>query len=192
MRRSGDLTDPKFWETELTAGPAKNTDIEEIRDDRLAQEAAVATIKADPQTFVLSCLYRAGWLWAPYPADLDDSSEPIKSSDPATSSAPAKPNEANANSIHHALLQTLKKTSVKQLVIGIWYGCWFVMAVAGVFWLREALTSRVWLMPILLVLSLTAIHMIYWSNMRMRAPMMPVVYMLACWPLMTTRTPSRL
>lgn len=210
-RRGGNPSDPGFWNTELPAGPAEDTDIRELEDDRLAQEAAIATIKADPQTFIVSCVYRAGWLWAPYPADLGNNSsqtaeqkaasEPDDSREPSTSSEPAKPNEATAGdetpghglkSIHQNLLQNLKKTSVKQLVIGVWYGCWFVMALAGVLWLREAVTSRVWLMPILLVLSLTAIHMIYWSNMRMRAPMMPVVYMLACWPLMTTRTPSRL
>ena len=200
MRRASDSDplDPKFWTVELPPGPAKDTDIDELKDDRLAQEAAIATIKGDPQTFALSCLYRAGWLWAPYPAELGkhqspvadvsqsgDSEQPVSANNQAT-----KPNESKP--IQEVILSTVKQAGVKKLGIGIWYGVWFVMAFVGVLWLREALASRVWLMPILLVLTLTAIHMIYWSNMRMRAPMMPVVYMLACWPLLRTRIPSRM
>lgn len=154
-RRSEDPRNLDFWKAEVPEGIVHEPDIDELKDDKLAQETAIATIKADPETFVKSCLFRAGWLWTIYP-NVDEDQER------------------------------------ERLIIGIWYGIWFTMAVLGMLWLREALTSRVWLMPILLVLTLTAIHVIYWSNMRMRAPMMPVVYMLACWPLMRARTPSRL
>ncbi len=153
MRRSGDPTSAEFWQRAVP-GDMAPPDIDELKDDRLAQEAAIATIKNDPQTFALGCLYRAGWLWQVFP-NVDDQQQ------------------------------------VERVVIAVWYGLWFVMAVLGLIWLREALTSRVWFMPLLLVITLTGIHMIYWSNMRMRAPLMPVVYMIACWPLMRARTPSR-
>jgi predicted outer membrane lipoprotein len=38
---------------------------------------------------------------------------------------------------------------------------------------RESL-PRAWLWGLLLAASFTAVHAVYWSNMRMRAPLMPV------------------
>ena len=43
-------------------------------------------------------------------------------------------------------------------------------------WKRLAQT---WLWGLLLVLSFTAVHTVYWTNMRMRAPLMPVVALAA-------------
>jgi hypothetical protein len=154
MRRQGDPRQVEFWQAEVPSGPVAEPDIEEIKDDRLAQESAMATIKSDPATFAKSCVYRAGWLWNVFP-NLDAKRE----------------NERN--------------------IIGAWYAVWFAMALLGVFYLREQLFNSVWLMPLILVLSLTAIHAIYWSNMRMRAPMMPIVYLAACWPLLRSRKSSR-
>jgi len=34
-----------------------------------------------------------------------------------------------------------------------------------------------------LLVTLTLIHLVYWSNMRMRAPLMPMVYLLAAFQL---------
>lgn len=183
MRRSGDPTDIKFWEVELPTVPIKSPDIDELKDDRLAQEAAIATIKADPYLFVISCLYRASWLWSITPNLNEDSDRQAESETGAGSGVPARSKLPQSK---------LDGAEIKRWLIGSWYVVWFAMALGGVLWLREALTSRVWWMPILLVLTLTAIHAVYWSNMRMRAPMMPVVYMVACWPLMRARTPSRL
>lgn len=197
MRNSGDPKKPEFWEVEVPSEPVKEPNIDELKDDRRAQEVAIATIKSNAETFVKSCVYRAGWLWALFPyvkqepeANTTNSQAPareltVKQTE-SSASQPAKTERNNSNWSEFA------PQNPQQWIIGGWYALWFVMALLGVFWLREALTSRVWLMPVLLVLTLTAIHMIYWSNMRMRAPLMPVVYMLACWPLMRCRTPSRL
>ena len=183
LRREGDPRQPEFWRTPVPTEPVIAPDIREIKDDRLAQEVAIATIKSDPKTFGLSCMYRAGWLWSLYPNVQDDQVKGVQSSIeklavPQAESADGTP--------------VLGRSEQLKWIVGSWYGVWFAMAVLGALWLREALTSRVWLMPILLLLTLTAIHSIYWSNMRMRAPMMPVVYMIACWPLIRARTPTRL
>lgn len=157
-RRSGDPREASFWDvtTSHIAGPSSNNktsdavqgvadapDIDELADDKLAQQAALATIRREPSMFCLSSLYRVGWLWAIFPYE---SGPRVK------------------------------------LVIGIWYGCWFTLACIGAARLRGAWLSSAWLAPGLLLLTLTAVHAVYWSNMRMRAPLMPVIYIVACWP----------
>lgn len=197
MRNSADPKKPEFWEVEVPSEPVKEPNIDELKDDRRAQEVAITTIKSKPETFVKSCVYRAGWLWALFPyvkqepeANTTDSQAPAgELTDKQTESSASQPAKTDRKI---SSWSQFAPQNPQQWIIGGWYALWFVMALLGVFWLREALTSRVWLMPVLLVLTLTAIHMIYWSNMRMRAPLMPVVYMLACWPLMRCRTPSRL
>ncbi|MFK7738424.1 MAG: ArnT family glycosyltransferase, partial [Pirellulaceae bacterium] len=69
--------------------------------------------------------------------------------------------------------------------IGAWYMLAFLLAVVGVWRLvrrgGEAsfrLDVRRWLPGLLLLISLTCIHGVYWSNMRMRAPLMPVIYLV--------------
>lgn len=69
-----------------------------------------------------------------------------------------------------------------RLAIGIWYAGWYAAALLGVF---TSLRSSFWkqqgrkiAMPaILFVATLTLIHGVYWSNMRMRAPAMPILYL---------------
>ncbi len=155
MRRSGDPTQSEFWNAEVPVEAIAEPDIDELKDDRLAEEAAKATIERDPKTFALSCLYRAGWLWS------------------------VTPNVG-------------QEQNRERWIIAGWYASWFAMALLGLWWVHSVIASRVWLMPLLLLLTLTAIHTIYWSNMRMRAPMMPVVYLVACWPLMSKRSVTRL
>lgn len=76
--------------------------------------------------------------------------------------------------------------SRQSLLIGVWYVATFAMALWGFVRLfvassdgkrRERIAK--WLPAILLVVSLSAIHSIYWGNMRMRAPLMGPVYLLA-------------
>ena len=60
-----------------------------------------------------------------------------------------------------------------------WYAVIFVLAIAGTFVLRGQLLQTPWVWGVLLLLSITAVHTFYWSNMRMRAPLMPLVCLLA-------------
>jgi 4-amino-4-deoxy-L-arabinose transferase-like glycosyltransferase len=66
-----------------------------------------------------------------------------------------------------------------RLAVGLWYGVLFACALVGCIALRTNLIRSPWLWGMLLIVSLTAVHTIYWSNMRMRAPVMPVVCLLA-------------
>ena len=66
-------SDREFWyspASEVTEGPLPSgpkVAIDEVTDNRLAYEAAWATIASAPGEFVRSCLYRASWFWAAWP-----------------------------------------------------------------------------------------------------------------------------
>lgn len=65
--------------------------------------------------------------------------------------------------------------------VGVWYGLLFALAIAGLrqLWKYRLLWQSPWLFGLLLMLSFTAIHAVYWTDMRMRAPVMPVVCLAA-------------
>ena len=60
-----------------------------------------------------------------------------------------------------------------------WYGGVYLLAAVGVWWLRWRLFEQPWVWGVLLCLALTAVHTLYWSNLRMRAPLMPFVAIVA-------------
>lgn len=67
-----DLSDLATWppSESPTPQPSSNADLNtprEFEDNRLAYQAAGKTIAREPATFLLSCVYRAGWLWAAWP-----------------------------------------------------------------------------------------------------------------------------
>jgi len=74
------------------------------------------------------------------------------------------------------------ETTVRMLarsLIGFWYVAVFLLAAAGVLSLGRDVLKPPWVCGILLCVTFTAVHALYWSNMRMRAPLMPVVCLLA-------------
>jgi hypothetical protein len=136
-------TEESFW-LEPVAPEEIHPTWNELADDALAYSAAWSTIARHPLMFVLSSIYRVGWLWSPWP---------------------------------------LVDSIGLRLVIGGWYALMFALAVVG---LRQGNWAgsrqawlRVWWLPLALVLSLTLIHAVFWSNMRMRAPAMAVIYVAA-------------
>lgn len=73
---------------------------------------------------------------------------------------------------------------LSRVFIGTWYAVWTIAAVLGL--LRRISGKRSppfrisnWLPFVLLAFSLTGIHAVYWSNMRMRSPLVAGVYLLA-------------
>jgi hypothetical protein len=137
-RHSGDPTRAEFWQAPVNDQPAPP--IDELPDDRLAQQSAKATIVRQPGMFLLSCVYRVGWFWA------------------------LAPHEASGRA---------------RLLIGVWYAVWFLCAAWGVVRIGSEWRAPLWLGAASVVLTLTLIHAVYWSNMRMRAPLMPIVYVVA-------------
>ena len=74
---------------------------------------------------------------------------------------------------------------VTATAFGGWYFFIFAYAIVGVGkavyerkWTQMGWV-RSWLPGLLLLVSLSLVHSVYWSNMRMRSPLMPCVYMLA-------------
>jgi 4-amino-4-deoxy-L-arabinose transferase-like glycosyltransferase len=136
----------------------------ELENDRLAYGEAWRTICGQPRTFAYSCLVRAGRFWQLVPHRLRANEGP--------------------------------RRTASRWVVGLWYLAEFALAAVGVAALGVARSkgrrlpgqsgpgrvtpwASVWCWGLLLALSLTAVHTVYWSNMRMRAPVAPVVALAA-------------
>jgi hypothetical protein len=63
--------------------------------------------------------------------------------------------------------------------VGVWYLLETVLTVVGLVVLGRRLRYPPWLWAIVFCASFTLVHTVYWSNMRMRAPLIPVVALLA-------------
>jgi hypothetical protein len=61
----------------------------------------------------------------------------------------------------------------------MWYCGVYVLAAIGVWRLRWKLLQPPWIWGVLLCLAFTAVHTFYWTNLRMRAPLMPFVALVA-------------
>ena len=68
---------------------------------------------------------------------------------------------------------------VARYAVGAWYAVVFALTLWGVGSLGRRLCCQPWLWGLLLCLSFTAMHVVYWSNLRMRAPLVPVVCLAA-------------
>jgi hypothetical protein len=66
-----------------------------------------------------------------------------------------------------------------RILTGCWYSILFVLAIAALVNMRASALRSPVIWGLLLCLSFTAVHALYWSNMRMRAPLMPFVCLLA-------------
>jgi hypothetical protein len=62
---------------------------------------------------------------------------------------------------------------------GLWYLVLSLLAIWGAFRLRRQWLKAPWVWGLTLALSFTAVHALYWSNLRMRAPLVPVVALFA-------------
>ena len=61
----------------------------------------------------------------------------------------------------------------------IWYCGLFALAAIGIWRLQWQILQSPWLWGLLLCLVFTAVHTFYWTNLRMRAPLMPFVALVA-------------
>lgn len=73
--------------------------------------------------------------------------------------------------------------------IGAFYAATFVAGMAGLIRLRRDDWPR-WRLCLALILSFTAVHALYWADLRMRAPLVPVIALLAVQGLIGTRAES--
>jgi hypothetical protein len=60
-----------------------------------------------------------------------------------------------------------------------WYCGVYLLAAVGIWRLRGKLVQPPWIWGLLLCFAFTAVHTFYWTNLRMRAPLMPFVALVA-------------
>ncbi len=65
--------------------------------------------------------------------------------------------------------------------VGVWYFVQWIFLLAAIVMLRRKLLASPWIWAMLLAVSLTAVHSVYWTDMRMRAPMIPMLAVAAAW-----------
>ncbi len=65
--------------------------------------------------------------------------------------------------------------------VGTYYTCVWCLLIAGIVSLfrEEASSRRRWIPVVFLVISFTTLHLVYWSNVRMRAPIVPALALIA-------------
>ncbi len=137
----------------------------ELAADRLAYAEAWQTIRHQPTTFADACLVRLGRFWSSLP--------------------------------HQIAADESLAGRLSRWAVAVWYVAEFLLAAVLLASLaRRGLGTSVpsapdglpspfplppssWLWGLLLVACLTAVHTFYWTDMRMRAPLMPVVALAA-------------
>ena len=129
----------------------------ELLEDRLANETARACIKQCPKDFALATLWRIGHFWQPLPYQVEEG-------------------ESTA-------------TRAARYGIGVFYTLELLLAFCGlILLLRSRFRSGDpifapghgrWVWPTLLILSVQLPHLVYWTNMRMRAPASALIPLFA-------------
>jgi hypothetical protein len=78
-------------------------------------------------------------------------------------------------------LTTDESTSRRMLRYGTaaWYVGVYLLAAVGIWRLRWRIFQQPWVWGVLLCFAFTAVHTLYWCNLRMRAPLMPFIALVA-------------
>ncbi len=78
-------------------------------------------------------------------------------------------------------LSTAESTSRRGLryAVAVWYTAQFALAIVAAWSLGRKWLASPWVWSLLLVATFTAVHTVYWTDMRMRAPLVGVVCLLA-------------
>ena len=138
--------------------------IDEVKKDRLYYDKAMEVIRRRPADFAYACFVRVVRFWSIVP-------------------------------------NSKERGSRTQTIIGygsaFWYGLLFLAAITGLsriakiyFYCPEIRRSvlRQFTPAVLLVVAFQGLHLLYWSNMRMRAPLVAVIALLAVLSLVKSET----
>ena len=71
------------------------------------------------------------------------------------------------------------RNSWLRMATGIWYATWSLAALISIFMIRDHLNEPIWRIGLCLLLAFCLVHAFYWTDMRMRAPVLPIIYLLA-------------
>lgn len=121
----------------------------ELQADRQAYDEAWQTISHEPTQFSRACLVRIGRFWSPMPHQLSPDETPLR--------------------------------RLSRYAVALWYLAEFALAIVGLWQVSRyfRLFRSPWFYGVLLIGCLLAGHIVYWTDMRMRAPLMPVVALFA-------------
>jgi len=75
--------------------------------------------------------------------------------------------------------------------VAIWYAFELLLAAIGLWILKKQLLAKPWIWGLLLLVSFTGVHALYWTDMRMRAPLTSVIALLAAQAVVVLAQPSR-
>jgi hypothetical protein len=78
-----------------------------------------------------------------------------------------------------------------RFAIGFWYAFEFALALVGIWCARRQLLEIPWLWGTLLVVTFMVVHAVFWTDMRMRAPLTMVVCLLAARGIGVLAAPRR-
>lgn len=130
---------------------------DEVQADRLAYAEAWQTIRREPAAFAYACLVRIGRFWSPLP--------------------------------HQVVSGEALPRRLFRYAVAVWYVLEFLLAAIGIWHICRSdgssppstfrLPLSPWLHGLLLVACLTAVHAVFWTDMRMRSAAMPVVALTA-------------
>ncbi|MEW4563432.1 hypothetical protein AB1K70_12950 [Bremerella sp. JC770] len=76
--------------------------------------------------------------------------------------------------------QESSKRTLFRYAIGAWYLVQFSLVLVGLLALGKDLAKPGWMAALMLLASFTLVHLFFWSNMRMRCPLVPILAVLAC------------
>ena len=150
--RFGDVWNADRFNQDWKARARELAPDDEVAADRLAYADALAVIRDQPATFAYACLVRVCRIWGLVPHR-------------------SSPSEG-----------TMRRAA--RWAIGAFYTLEFLLAAIGLMALWRGRVSRYhllrgWIWGLLLAACFTAIHTFYWTNIRMRAPLIPVVCVAA-------------
>jgi 4-amino-4-deoxy-L-arabinose transferase-like glycosyltransferase len=147
-----------WWADRFNAEWDQRKPRDELQADRLAYAESLETIRREPGTFAYACLVRLGRFWSPLPHQIIADESPLR--------------------------------RFSRYGVAVWYVAEFLLVFV---WIYRSMRSSPFslrsspfiLCAVLLVACLTAAHTIFWTDMRMRAPLMPVVALAAAagWSL---------
>jgi len=152
------------WSACLARGDARS----ELANDRLAYAEARKAIRHEPGMFFYACVVRVRWLWAPLPHQVDAEESLFRRWLRYAAGGWYVLEFALAAVGLAAVLRSQRLTAAGEDEIDL-----MARAETGSDW------QRTWLWGLLLILSFTAVHAFYWTNMRMRAPLEPAVALAA-------------
>lgn len=148
----GAVWENKALDRDWAAKAPRGTPADEVCADRLAYAEAIQNIRSEPGMFVYACLVRVGRLFGVVPHKVS-------------------PDEGIGR-------RWLRRG------VGLWYFAEFSLAAVGSVVLLGSVRGRTngsigWLLAASLVACFAAVHAVYWTDMRMRAPLVPAIALAA-------------